>query len=288
MADLRISHGDFTAGIRPKLGGSLVSFRRGPLDILRAGEGGVGPLDMASFALVPYANRIAHGRFEWAGRERQVPLNFGDHPHALHGLAWQSTWEVAAQEPSTVLLRHSYDGGSGWSWAYEAERRISLDEMGLHATLSVTNRGDEAAPFGLGFHPYFEAPPGTQLRARVAHVWLADETCIPERRVSGNRFGDWSEGGSVHRDELIDHCFTGWNRTAEIIRPDFGTITLTASPELSNLHLYMPPGSAFFCAEPVSHMPDAINRPDADEGERMHVLQPGETLSVSMRIEVGP
>jgi aldose 1-epimerase len=48
----------------------------------------------------------------------------------------------------------------------------------------------------------------------------------------------------------------------------------------------MPPGSSFFCAEPVSHMPDAINRSDADEGERMHVLQPGETLSVAMRIEL--
>lgn len=283
---MQISSGDFTAAVRPELGGSLVSFRRAGVDILRAGEGGTGPLDMASFALVPYANRIAHGRFDWAGSERRVPLNFGDHPHALHGLGWQAEWEVVEHEAARVVLRHVHDGGPGWPWAYEAEQEIIVSGRGLDARLSVTNRGDEAAPFGLGFHPYFEAPPGTLLRARVANVWLADETCVPERRVGGDWFGDWSEGASVRRDELIDHCFTGWDGSAEVVRPDLGSIRLTASPELSNLHLYMPPGSSFFCAEPVSHMPDAINRVDANEGERMHVLQPGGTLSVAMRIEL--
>jgi aldose 1-epimerase len=241
---------------------------------------------MASFPLVPYANRIAHGRFEWAGRELRVPLNFSDHPHALHALGWQAAWEVVEHEAERVLLRHGHHGGPGWPWAYDAEQQISLSKKGLEARLRVTNRGDEAAPFGLGFHPYFEAPPGTLLRTRVSNVWLADETCVPERRTGGDWFSDWSDGASVHRDELIDHCFTDWNGAAEVIRPDLGTIRVTASPELSNLHLYMPPGSSFFCAEPVSHMPNAINRADADEGERMHVLEPGETLGVAMRIEI--
>ena len=285
---LQITRAELSASVRPALGGSLVSFRHRSTDILRRAEAGsADPLAMSSFPLVPYANRIAHGTFPWKRSQRRVPLNFGDHPHSLHAVGWQSEWDIADHSENALVLRHAHDGGPGWPWAYEAEQRISLGETGLHASLSVANRSDEAAPFGLGFHPYFEAPAGTRLKARLAHVWLGDETCIPERRVGGDWFGDWSEGGSVERESLIDNCFTGWDGAAEVIRPDFpGSIRLTASSELSNLHLYMPPGARFFCAEPVSHMPDALNHPEADEGEAMHVLQPGETMTVWMRIDV--
>ena len=286
---LEIVRGAFTATVRPGLGGALVAFRRGGIDILKSGDvGSRDPLRMSSFPLVPYSNRIANGVFRWEGEQRRVPLNFGDHPHSLHGLGWQAEWEVAEHGDASIVLRHSHDGGPGWPWAYEAEQRVELGDDGLRATLSVTNRAADAGPFGLGFHPYFEAPPGTELKARLAKVWLADETCLPDRRAGGDWFGDWAEGASVHRDALIDHCFTGWDGTAEVIRPDLAApVRLTASPELSNLHLYMPPGVRFFCAEPVSHMPDAINRTDTEPGERMQVLQPGETLSVWMRIELG-
>ncbi len=283
---LELAFGDLTAGIRPGLGASLVSFRRRGADILRTGaQASDDPLMMSSFPLVPYSNRVAHGAFSWGGSQRRVPLNFGDHPHALHGLGWQAAWDVAEHAGASIVLRHAHDGGPGWPWKYEAEQRITLDERGLHASLSVTNRGNEPGPFGLGFHPYFEAPPGTRLKARLANVWLADETCIPSERARGDWFGEWSEGAPVARDSLIDHAFTGWDGHAEVIRPDIDCqVRLSASPELPNLHLYMPPGAAFFCAEPVSHMPDALNRAGAEKGERMHVLQPGETLSVWMRI----
>ncbi len=287
---LAISFGDLTAGVRPGLGASIVSFRRGRADILRAGDEASGdPLMMSSFPLIPYSNRIAHGTFGWGESQRRIPLNFGDHPHALHGLGWQAAWDVAEHGEDSIVLRHGHDGGPGWPWKYEAEQRISLGEHGLDARLSVINRADEPGPFGLGFHPYFEAPPGTRLKARLPNMWLSDETCLPTERASGDWFGDWSEGAPVARDSLIDHAFAGWDGSAEIVRADIDCrIHLSASPELANLHLYMPPGADFFCAEPVSHMPDALNRSDAKEGERIHVLQPGERLSVWMRIGCDP
>ena len=48
------------------------------------------------------------------------------------------------------------------------------------------------------------------------------------------------------------------------------------------LHLYMPPGEPYFCAEPVSHMPDALNRYDMP----MTILEPGETAAIAMRIAI--
>jgi len=51
------------------------------------------------------------------------------------------------------------------------------------------------------------------------------------------------------------------------------------------LHIYAPPGEDFFCVEPVSHRPDALNAADpAAEGVR--VLAPGKSHSIAMTLEV--
>ncbi|HEY0044127.1 MAG TPA: aldose 1-epimerase [Allosphingosinicella sp.] len=286
---LELRAGAWEAQLEPSLGGAVTTLRHEGTDILRpAPEGANHPLDAASFPLVPFANRIAHGRFAWAGTAHQIPLNFGEHPHALHGLGWQAAWTVESASPTQAVLTHSHPGGGAWPWPYDAEQRIVLDESGLSITLSVTNRAAEPAPVGLGFHPYFHAPQGTRLTASLESVWLADATCIPTGRAPADHFGDWSMGESVARAELIDHAFSGWDGDARIARPDLpAPIRLTASPELSTLHLYMPPGEPFFCAEPVGNMPDAPNRSEAGEGEAMRSLAPGEALAVSMRIAIG-
>lgn len=283
---LELAAGDWTATLLPGLGGSTASLRFKGIDILRPVAGRTAdPLQTSNFPLVPYCNRISGGSFRWNGIEHRVPLNFGDHPHALHGLGWQAPWQVREQEETSVLLVHEHDGGPGWPWAYRAEQRIAIGENGLRVALAVTNLADEPAPFSLGFHPYFAAPPGTVLRAEVSSLWLSGPTCIPTRRVAADWFGDWSKGQPVERSELIDHGFGGWSGVAEVMRPDLSfTIRLQASPELANLHLYMPPGERFFCAEPVGNMPDALNRTDAEPAEGMREVAPGERLRATMSI----
>ena len=58
-----------------------------------------------------------------------------------------------------------------------------------------------------------------------------------------------------------------------------GGVTITADAAFRHLQVYTPRQHDFFCVEPVSHVPDAINRPDLPPGQGMHVLQPGATLS---------
>ena len=64
------------------------------------------------------------------------------------------------------------------------------------------------------------------------------------------------------------------------------TISVTASEELRFLHLYMPRGEPFFCAEPVSAMPNAFNRQEPAELTGLRILAPGESCSVSMGFTV--
>ena len=89
-AQLELEHDDWSLALRADIGGAVRSLRFRDRAVLRPSPPQLrDALQSASFALVPYANRIAHGRFDHAGRTWRVPLNFGSHPHALHGVGWQ-------------------------------------------------------------------------------------------------------------------------------------------------------------------------------------------------------
>jgi len=78
---------------------------------------------------------------------------------------------------------------------------------------------------------------------------------------------------------LIDHCFADWDGHAEI-EDELGRIVITAN-NAPHLHIYAPPMAPDLCVEPVTHLPDAVNRPEW----AMPALPPGETATVQMRIE---
>lgn len=232
---------------------------------------------MACFPLVPYANRIAHGRFSFAGREHRVPLNFGDHPHSLHGLGWHRPWQVTEADGGKAKLVHLHAGGPGWPWRYRAEQIFRLDETGLRIELAVTNEDREATPVGLGFHPYFPAGAQTRLAFHSEQVWLVDDTILPTHPAAADQLGAWSTGASIASARSVDHSYGDWD--GEVLITEAGqTIRLTAHGA-RHLHLYIPPGQDFFCAEPVSHLPDALN-----QGFEMDVLEPGETLRLALEI----
>lgn len=235
---------------------------------------------MASFPLVPYANRIAQGRFAFGGRDYQLPRNFGDHPHSIHGTGWQAVWDVVEQSADEVRLRLDYGGGAEWPWAYRAEQHVQVRPDAIVMDLTLTNASAEPMPAGLGLHPYFLADAGTQVQFAATSLWLATPDMLPDREVAADALGDWSRGAPVIGDTLIDNAYGGWDGHATIMRGDGTRIVLTASGA-EWLHVYRPPGSVDFCLEPVSHCPDAINRADG-----MAVLVPGASTQLSMTIAI--
>jgi aldose 1-epimerase len=269
--------GAWKAGLLPELGGAVAYLTRDGRNVLRRAPDGVDdPLEMGCFPLVPYANRISHGRFTFAGKAYRVPLNFGDHPHSLHGTGWQSAWTVQSAGEAAVSMALSHEGGERWPWRFEAQQHVRLDENGLAITLQLTNMDDEEMPAGLGLHPYFPRDASTRLTMTTAEMWLGDETMIPTRAVAAETFGDWA-AGSGFPEHLIDNSFDGWSGRASIASSE-GTTRISATGARA-VHLYAPPGEDFLCVEPVSHLPDALN-----QGFARDTLAPGETLALTMRI----
>ena len=124
---ITLAAGEWRAEIAPRDGGVVRSLSVGGRPILRTmPEASDSPLDSACFPLVPYANRIAQGRFAFDGADHQLPRNFGDHPHSIHGFGWQASWTAKATGADHVLLVHDHPGDTGWPWPYHAGQQVKL------------------------------------------------------------------------------------------------------------------------------------------------------------------
>jgi aldose 1-epimerase len=283
---LTLRAGRLSLVLAPEAGGAILGWSFGGIPLLRRADGrAVVQNDvrgMGCFPLVPYANRIAEGRFSWGGRAWQLDRNFGDHPHSIHGIGWQRPWTVGAVSDTEACLTLVHDGeGADWPFAFVAEQRLVLRPDALRVEMRVTSRHHAAAPAGLGLHPYFPRAPGAALRFRAGSVWLNDANALPDRLVPMPEAWDHASGVAVGAVTL-DNCFNGWDGAAHL---DLGAVAVTikASAAFGHLQIYTPPGEPFFCVEPVTHRPDALNDP---EGQGVPPLAPGETLAgvVTFRI----
>ncbi|MCJ2187207.1 aldose 1-epimerase [Novosphingobium beihaiensis] len=274
---MRIAAGDWQLDLDPHRGGMIRALTRQGRDILRPmPEGSTEPFESACFPLAPYVNRIAHGRFAWDGTAYTLAPNHEGQAHPLHGTAWLGAWDIEADDAHSVTQVHHHKAGTGWDWPFTLRQALSLSPDGLEARLELHNTGSRAMPVGLGFHPWFARSAVTAIAFEAEAVWLADADMLPTQTAPADALGDWSRGAGLERPDLVDHCYAGWGGALRISRTD-GDVLLEgdAAPFL---HLYVPPGEDFFCAEPQSTMPDAVNRmPPAP-------LSPGEMASIAMRI----
>ncbi len=284
MKLLTLIAGDTRLRLAPEAGGGIAAFEWQGVDMLRPADAAAlaarDPLGLASFPLVPWSNRIAHGRFAFEGREVVLPLNFGDHPHAIHGHGWQTPWRVEAHDDRSATLSFDHEAGA-WPWRYRAEQVFTLADDGFAVQLSVENRSEHRMPAGLGHHPYFPRTPRMRLGARLDGWWQTDAFVMPTTHVEEAR-DDWSD--KLHAPTTTDNVFTGWDGTARIEWPERGlALTMTASEPAKWLVVYSPPDQPIACIEGVTHPTDAINDP-AQPG--LAILEPGERFELDTRFSV--
>lgn len=277
---IELTAGAWRAALRPEIGGCLAALGRDGVPVLRTmAHEADHALQSACFPLVPYCNRIAAGRFVRDDRTVEIAPNLPRHRHPLHGRGWQATWRVVRSDAASALLEHAYDGASDWPWPYLAHQHVALDAAGCTLRLMVQNRAVAPAPMGLGLHPCFRRAAETRV-AFVAEAMLGiDAEFLPDGTSHpADALAPWSSGGALPA-ALVDHCFTGWSGAATIADAQ-GSITLRAFGA-PHCHVFAPPGGEDLCLEPVSHIPDALNR----SPEEMTVLPPGCAAGIAVRIE---
>jgi aldose 1-epimerase len=169
----------YDVGERPVLAGF------GQDEPARGGRGAV---------LLPWPNRIEDGRYRFEGVDHQLPIDDVRDGNAIHGLVRWLPWTPIAHEPAAVSLATTVFPRPGYPFTLEAEVRYELVDQGLTVTTLVRNVGRDAAPVGLGHHPYLavggDRVDGTILQI-PARSWLpsgARRLPEPAREIAGGPF----------------------------------------------------------------------------------------------------
>ena len=282
MARISLAAGDYALAADPAIGGSIRNLTWRGQPILREATGDA-VLDAACFPLVPFSNRIAHGRFTWDVLEVGIAPNFPDrdHPHPLHGFGWISAWKVIGADQTMIEMEHPYPGGE-WPWPYRARQCIRLAPQGVKLTLSLRNQGDSPMPAGIGFHPYFPRAAQTVLHALHCGECCNDADGLPHRIDLRQRPIDWWDGGPVG-SRFVDGVYVSRSGPVTIIWPERQlAVRMDCDPAFAHTTIYVPPEEDWFCAEPVSHVTNAVNK--SFDGWTMPALAPGAEMQASIRL----
>lgn len=262
-----------------------------------------------------YANRIAHGTFELAGKTYQLPLNDGDRPNTLHGgpdgfdrRLW--TYERGATGKLGTQIEFgliSEDGDQGFPGKLSVTVRYTL--VGGSLVIDYWAETDAPTVVNLTNHSYFNLSgegAGTiddhVLTLEAAEYLPVDSRLIPAAGaapVAGTPF-DFRAGEPL--GGAYDHCFVLDGRQAD---PDASRYVGSLADPASGRIMYLTtsePGLQVFTADSLNgtlvgtsgssygpraavaletqHFPDSPNRPDFPST----VLLPGEVYRSSTRM----
>ncbi|HYZ55097.1 MAG TPA: aldose 1-epimerase family protein [Streptosporangiaceae bacterium] len=249
--------------------------------------------------LVPWPNRVDHGRYTFGGAEYHLDLSEAARGNAIHGLTRWAAWVAVVHEADRVLLKHVPHGYPGYPFGVEIDAEYRLTPTtGLQVTVTAANRGSRPAPYGTGQHPYLTvgAPAVDECELTLpAARWLpTDDRGIPSgpaQDIDGTPY-DFRRP-RVIGDTRLDHALTGLERGADgrawvHLRSGSGQVALWAGEGYRWLQVFT--GDTLgedrrrkaLAVEPMTCPPNAFV-----SGDDLIVLQPGERISHSWGIQAG-
>ena len=293
MTAVHLSNGNLTARISTK-GGIVLGFwwehDEVRLPLLReAPSDDADALASGCYPLVPFGNRVRDNRFSFRGRDYRFQANTDWDRHYLHGEGWQAEWTVAQETAGSLDLSFHHAADEITPYSFAASQRFVLQDDGFKLTLSVTNTGEDALPFGLGWHPYFPMTPKTTLLAPARKYWTEVDGWLPGEATDIPLDVDFSDPrGLPHR--WVNNGFEDWCGEAQIVWPERQVrLSLTADPLFRHAFVFVSDTSFdpafqrdYFCFEPMSHLADGHNMTGLGD---LRVLEPGETLAGSIHMK---
>jgi aldose 1-epimerase len=212
-----IRHGDQVVVVT-EVGATLRTYAAGGLDVLdgfsvdessSAGRGQV---------LAPWPNRLDGGRYAFDGRPGAAAIDEPERGNAIHGLVRWLPWQLASKTDDAVALGCVLHPQPAYPWRLELGLDYRLAADGLAVVARAANASAEAAPFGIGFHPYLTIGipvDDARLRIPASRRLTTNDRALPtgEVDVAGTEF-DFTAGRTVGATRL-DTCFTDLARGSD-------------------------------------------------------------------------
>ncbi|WP_019482989.1 aldose 1-epimerase family protein [Arthrobacter sp. TB 23] len=291
---LHLTHGEYSAVVA-SVGASLRELRFGGRDLIRSYDADEIRPNYRGAILAPWPNRVVDGTYTLDGATHRLSLTEPERSHALHGLlAWED-WETADQSDSSVRLRATVVPQEGYPFRLTLETTYTLDDGGLTTTVTATNTGPDAAPYGVAPHPYLVAGDGLVDEWTLAIpadtvLEVTEDRLIPTALAAVSGDFDFRTPRRIN-DTFLDHAFTGVQyddgaATVSVTGPDghgaavsFGSGCPWVQVHTGDLPKDPAGSRRGLAVEPMTCPPDAFN-----SGTDLVTLQPGADHTVSWRI----
>ncbi|RBY93632.1 aldose epimerase [Blastococcus sp. TF02-8] len=236
--------------------------------------------------LLPWPNRVRHGRWSWAGEELQLDVQSPAEPHAIHGLLSWQPWVVLDRSDRSVTVGTTIEPHPGYPFRLAAAVDWALDADRLTSTVRVRNLGDRPAPFGAGLHPYLSVGATEDGGIGEAELRLPARTELVldggmptgERRPFEGAVGRIGDRALDTPLTDLEHDAEGWARVR--LAGAAGELELAADANWPWLQVYsgdtLPPGQwrRSLAVEPMTCPPNALA-----DGVDLVELEPGAAWS---------
>lgn len=253
---LQLADAGIEVDVAPRAGGRIAQIRvDGVAQLIGAGEVGQSCIAWGCYPMLPWVGRIRHGRFAFAGRDWQLPLNL--QAHAIHGVGFALPWQVDEVTPVSAALSLALPQDEHWPFGGSARQKIELEERCLRLTLAV-QAGAQAMPAELGWHPWFRKPDALDFHPQA--MYPRDDEGIAQLPLVAPSAGPWDDC-FLHRGDI-------WLRR--------GTQQLRLQSGCEHWVVYDGTAHAT-CVEPQTGPPDAFTLAP-------RVLAPGQSLQATFQL----
>ncbi len=247
--------------------------------------------------LVPWPNRLADGRYSFAGSDHQVALTEPGLRNAIHGFLRWRPWRAVERSPDRVVMAHRLFPLTGYPFGLDVEVDYSVSDAGLLVRTTARNIGDTPCPYGCGHHPYLSPGEGAVddciLELPAATRILTDDRQLPSgaEAVEGTPF-DFRSGRRIGELQIdfpfsdIDFHSDGRSVT-RLTGSDQRTVELWADATYRFLEVFTGDTLASgrrrtgVAVEPMTCPPNAFQT-----GESVIALEPGESVTATFGVRL--
>ena len=293
MPDISLSSGPGSKATVSTIGAALLELS---IDSMKLITRPADPINVfAGSVLAPWQNRLAKG--EWVdpdGQIQSLSINEPSLNNALHGMVSRTEFSVREQTSSKVTLGTLLDSPAGYPYNVDIEITYVLNEFGLSCSFSVRNESDSAAPFVIGFHPYFSIgdPAKASLLIPAGSYYTQDGNKIPEAKTSVNGTAFDFRASRSLADAKLDDYFTDLATTDDEVVSRLETVHWTLELRQSNslphlvvylTHEYESEGElvSALALEPASAPANALN-----SNVDIVFIEPTETFTGSWNVRL--
>ncbi len=257
--EVAISNNGWDVTILPSYGANAIKLLHHGIPVLRS------PSCFEDLVKEPYlygmpilfpANRTRGGKFTFAGKEYQLPINEPGRGNHLHGLIWNATFITLAVNKNSASFK-LINRGEYFPFPFAIEVSYHLTKRAFVQRTRIRNIGPTAMPALLAFHTTFCAYDTYQVP--IGYRWERDpDTLIPTNKLLSLTDEEIKIAqGTASCSQPIVGYFTSTGNLARV-----GDFYYEVSSLFTQWVLYNGDGNqGFICVEPQTNPVNGLNYP---------------------------